>query len=107
MAYPNFSDPSILHTDGSKVGLGAVLYQLQNGLLGVIAYGSRTLSPAEKSCYFHLGKLEFLSLKWEVCGQFRDYLHYIPSFTVYTDNNPITYVLSSAKLNATCLGSMK
>ena len=28
---------------------------------------------------------------------------YAPKFTVYTDNNPLTYVLSSAKLNATGL----
>ena len=101
MAYPNFSDPFILHTDASEVGLGAVLYQRQNGLLRVIAYGSRTLSPAEKNYYLHSGKLEFLALKWAICDQFRDYLYYAPSFTVYTDNNPLTYVLSSAKLNVT------
>ena len=34
-------------------------------------------------------------------GSDRDYLYYAPSFTVYTDNNPLTYVLSSARLNAT------
>ncbi|CAH1276865.1 GIN1 [Branchiostoma lanceolatum] len=28
-------------------------------------------------------------------------LYYAPSFEVYTDNNPLTYVLSTAKLNAT------
>ena len=103
MAYPNFSDHFILHTDASGFGLGAVLYQRQNGLLRVIAYGSRTLSPAEKNYYLHSGKLEFLALKWAICNQFRDYLYYAPSFTVYTDNNPLTYVLSSAKLNATGL----
>ena len=44
-----------------------------------------------------------MALKWSVCEQFRDYLYYVPSFTVYTDNNPLTYVLSSAKLNASGL----
>lgn len=29
-----------------------------------------------------------------------NYLCYAPTFTVYTDNNPLTYVLSRAKLNA-------
>ena len=33
--------------------------------------------------------------------KFWDYLYYAPSFTVYTDNNPLTYILTSAKLNAT------
>lgn len=33
--------------------------------------------------------------------RFRDYIFYAPSVTVYSDNNPVTYVLSTAKLNAT------
>ncbi|KAL0195692.1 hypothetical protein M9458_009264, partial [Cirrhinus mrigala] len=44
--------------------------------------------------------MEFLALKWVVVDKFHDYL-YRPQFTVMTDNNPLTYVLSSAKLNAT------
>ena len=35
--------------------------------------------------------------------QFREYLYYASSFRVYTDNNPLTYVFTSAKLNATGL----
>ena len=49
----------------------------------------------------HSGKLEFLALKWAVCEEFRDLLYHAPSFTVYTDNNPLTYVMTSAKLNTT------
>ncbi len=67
----------------------------------VIGYGFRTLTPAEKNYHFYSGKLEFLALKWAICEQFRDYLYYAPSFTVYTDNNPLAYVLSTAKLNST------
>ena len=70
MAYPSFSDPFLLHTDASEVELGAVFYQRQNGLLSVIACGSRTLSTAEKNYYLHSGKLEFLALKWAICDQF-------------------------------------
>ncbi len=40
-------------------------------------------------------------MKWSVTEKFRDYLYYAPTFTVYSDNNPLTYVLTSAKLNAT------
>lgn len=100
LAYPDFSLPFVLHTDASNDGLGAVLYQRKNGKLRVIAYGSRTLTPAEKNYHLHSGKLEFLALKWAVCEKFRDYLFYAPHFTIYTDNNPLTYILSTAKLNA-------
>ena len=41
-----------------------------------------------------------MCLKWAVTDKFHDYL-YGNSFTVCTDNNPLTYVLSSAKLDAT------
>jgi hypothetical protein len=67
----------------------------------VIGYGSRTFTPAEKNYHLHSGKLEFLALKWAISDQFRDYLYYAPSFTVFTDNNPLTYVLATARLNAT------
>ena len=67
----------------------------------MIAYASRSLSPAEKNYHLHSGKLEFLAMKWAICEHFRDYLYYAPSFVVFTDNNPLTYVLSTAKLNAT------
>ena len=101
MAFPDHEKPFIIHTDASNEGLGAVLYQKLDEKMRVIAYGSRTLSPAEKNYYLHSGKLEFLALKWAVTEKFRDYLYYSPSFTVYTDNNPLTYVLSTARLNAT------
>ena len=67
----------------------------------MIAYGSQTLTPAEKNCSLHSGKLEFLALKWSLTEFFRDYLYYSNDFVVYTDNNPLKYVLSGAKLNAT------
>jgi len=43
--------------------------------------------------------LEFLALKWAVVDKFHDYL-YGAKFIVRTDNNPLTYVLTSAKLSA-------
>ena len=103
LAYPEYSSPFIVHTDASQEGLGAVLYQTQNGIMRVIAFASRTLTPSERKYHLHSGKLEFLALKWAVTEQFRDYLYYAPEFVVYTDNNPLTYVLTTAKLNATGL----
>lgn len=98
LGYADFNKPFELHTDASTQGLGAVLYQEQGGKYRVIAYASRSLGKAEKNYPAH--KLEFLALKWAVCEKFKDYL-YGSSFTVHTDNNPLTYVLTSAKLDAT------
>ena len=98
LAYPDFSLPFELHTDASSKGLGAVLYQEQNGAKRVIAYASRSLSKSEKN--YSAFKLEFLALKWAITEKFSDYLT-LNHFTVLTDNNPLTYVLTSAKLDAT------
>ena len=96
-----FSDPHLpfeLHVDASTHGLGAVLYQKQEGQPRVIAYASRGLKPSEVNYSTH--KLEFLALKWAITDKFHDYL-YGQRFEVYTDNNPLTYVLTSARLDAT------
>ena len=98
LAYADFSKPFVLHTDASGEGLGAVLYQVQDGREKVIAYASRGLRQGEKHYPAH--KLEFLCLKWAVTEKFKDYL-YNNQFDVCTDNNPLTYVLTSAKLDAT------
>ena len=98
LAYPDFTFPFEVHTDASSLGLGAVLYQTENGQQHVIAYASRGLSKSERNYPAH--KLEFLALKWAVTEKFHDYLH-SKRFTVVTDNNPLTYVLTTAKLDAT------
>ena len=98
LGFPEYNQPFELHTDASTKGLGAVLYQDQGGVKRVIAYASRSLSRSEKNYAVH--KLEFLALKWAITEKFYDYL-YGNNFIVFTDNNPLTYVLSSAKLDAT------
>ena len=100
MAFPDFTKSFVPHTDASQEELGAVLYQEQEGKLRVLGYASRTLTQSEKNYHMHAGKLEFLALKWAVTQTFHDYLFYATSFTVYTDSNPHTYILSSAKLSA-------
>ena len=97
LAYADYTLPFELHIDASGTGLGAVLYQKQEGCQRVIAFASRGLKPSEKN--YDTYKLEFLALKWSVCEKFKDYL-YGNSFHVFTDNNPLSYVLSSVKLDA-------
>ena len=98
LAYPDFTKEFILHTDASKKGLGCILYQKQNDIMRVIGYGSRTLNKAEEN--YHASKLEFLALKWAVTEVFRDYLEYSNHFWIFTDNNPLVYLMETRKLNA-------
>ena len=97
LAYADFAKPFKLHTDTSVLGLGAVLYQVHEGAEKVISYTSRSLTQSETKYPVH--KLEFLCLKWAITEQFHKYL-YGNNFDVYTNNNTLTYVLITAKLDA-------
>ena len=98
MAYADYSKRFILQTDASGLGLGAVLYQKANGgTPRPIAFASHSLSRSEHN--YPTYKLEFLAHKWAVCDRFHEYL-YAGKFDVYTDNNPLTYINTTAKLDA-------
>ena len=97
LAYADYSKPFKLQMDACNLGLGAVLYQTsKDGLDRVIAYASRNLSKSERN--YPAYKLEFVTFKWAVTDQFHKYL-YGGNFYVYTDNNPLMYILTSAKLD--------
>ncbi|KAI4883695.1 hypothetical protein NFI96_009130 [Prochilodus magdalenae] len=98
LAFADPNKPYILHVDASMSGLGAVLNQKYPEGLKPVAFASRKLSLSEQ--HYPVHQLEFLALKWAVVDKFHDYL-YGARFTVRTDNNPLTYVLTTAKLNAT------
>ena len=99
LVYANYRRPFKLHTDASEKGVGAVLYQKQDdGTDHAIAYASCTLSKSDKNYDTH--KLELLALKWYVMERFYEYL-YGGHFEVYTDNNPLPYILATAKLEVT------
>ena len=53
---------------------------------------------------YHSNKQEFLALKWAITEQFHEYLSPYGKnrneFIVRTDNNPLTYIFSSANLDA-------
>ena len=98
LAFADFEKEFQLETDASSEGLGAVLSQKQSdGKWHPVAFGSRELKGGEAK--YHSSKLEFLALKWAITEQFREYLQYRP-FTVLTDNNPLTYILTTPNLDA-------
>ena len=76
LAYADFGKPFKLHIDASVLGLGAVLYQVHDGVEKVISYASRSLTKSETKYPVH--KLEFLCLKWAITEQFHEYLYKIP-----------------------------
>ena len=53
IAFPDFDKPFFINCDASNHGLGAVLYQNQNGVDRVISFASRTLSDAERNYHLH------------------------------------------------------
>ena len=99
LAYANYKKPFKLLADASENGLGAILYQRQdNGTDCIIACASQTFSKSERNYDAH--RLEFLALKWSDTERFHEYL-YGGHFEVYTDNNPLTYIPTTAKLDTT------
>ena len=101
LGFPDFTREFILETDASFYGLGAVLSQQQEKGLVVLGYASRSLKLTERNMdNYSSMKLELLALYWAVTQKYRDLL--IGSkFIVYTDNNPLSYLQTTAKLGAT------
>ena len=98
LKFAHYSKPFVLETDTSSDGLGAVLLQEgEDGKLHPVAYGSRSLTKAERN--YHSGKTEFLTLKWAVTDHFKEYLIYQP-FVICTNNNPLTYLFTTPNLDA-------
>ena len=102
LSFPDFKKPFLLETDTSGKGLGAVLSQKQDdGRYHPVAYASQTMNETEQR--YHSNKQEFLALKWAVTEQFHEYLTPYGKnkneFIVRMDNNPLTYIFSSAHLD--------
>ena len=99
LTFTDYTKNILLETDASKERLGAVLSQKQeDGWFPLVIYGSWVLTMHEKN--YHSTKLEFLALKWAVMEHFKEYLLYQP-FLVKTNNNPLTYIMTTPNLDAT------
>ena len=103
LAFPDFNKPFLLETDASGKGLGAVLSRKQaDGQYHPITDASHVMNETEQR--YHSNKHEFLALKWAITKQFHEYLSPYGKnqneFVVCTDNNLLTYIFSSANLDA-------
>lgn len=99
LAHPDFSQPFLLSVDASTSGLGAVLSQVQDGtaIARPIAFASKSLNHAQSKYPAH--RLEFLAMKWAIHDKFSHWLRG-HKFTVWTDNNPLKYILTKPRLDA-------
>lgn len=99
LAHPDFDELLILSVDASFDGLGAVLSQVPKGQSTArpVDFASKTLSASQRKYPAH--RLEFLALKWSVCEKFSHWLKG-RTFTILTDNNPLTYLLTKPRLDA-------
>ena len=102
LAYANYKKPFKLHTDASENGLGAVLYlEQEDGTDHVMDIVMDHVGHCQSLReIMMLISWEFLALKWSVMERLHEYL-YGGYFEVSTDINPLTYILTTAKLDAT------
>ena len=89
LCYPSEDATFVLDTDASNVGLGAVLSQVQDGKERVVAYFSKSLSPAERR--YCVTRRELLAIISSV-KHFHHYL-YGRHFLIRTDHGSLQWLL--------------
>lgn len=90
LASPDFSKQFIISCDASNTGVGAVLYQEDDGLEHPIAFFSKTLNKCQRK--YTTTEKELLAVVYAI-EKFRCYVDGT-HFLVYTDNSSITWLNS-------------
>ena len=97
LAMPTATDPFRVETDGSGVGLGAVLSQFQNNVWHPVAFISHSLSDAERN--YHAADLEMAAIVFAL----KEWRHYLVDaahpFEILTDHQNLTYFKKPQDLN--------
>ena len=95
---PTDTDPFCIETDGSRIGIGAILTQKQDGQWHPIAYISRSLNDAKRN--YHVADLEMLAIIFTL-KEWRQYLldaH--EPFMILTDHKNLEYFTKPKPLAA-------
>ena len=107
LSFPDFSRPFYVATDASNVGIGAVLYQLPEGVpepkdmqsvlanANYISFMARTLQDRERK--YSATKKELLAIVFAL-KKFHSYL-WGRHFTLFTDHRALTFLHSQKELN--------
>lgn len=90
LIYPDLTQPFVLSTDASGLGVGAVLSQVRDGYEKPIAYASRKFKKAEIN--YSTTEKELLGVMFGI-QQFRCYLYGPTQFTIVTDHRPLKWIL--------------
>ena len=89
LAYPDLDEEFILDTDASAYAISGVLSQMQGGHERVIAYGSKTLSEAERN--YCTTRRELLAMVY-FCPYYKHFL-LAKEFTLRTDHGALIWML--------------
>jgi len=96
LAHYDPSRATIISSDASNVGIGAVLLQIQDdGTRQPVSYASRSLTETEKN--YAVIEKEALAVTW-ACDKFSDYVLGM-QFNVETDHKPLVPLLTSTDLS--------
>lgn len=99
LACPVWSQPFQLHTDASRLGLGAMLTQVIDGHERVILYASRKLNNQERN--YGISELECTAVVW-ACDHLRPYL-LGAHFDLFTDHEALLALRSAKDLRGRLL----
>ena len=95
LAYPDFTQPFLLQTDASDVGVAAILSQRVDRRERVVSYAARALNARERR--FTVSEKECLALLWAI-RHFRAYLVFT-EFLVITDHAALVWLRTFSAAN--------
>ncbi|SAL96265.1 hypothetical protein [Absidia glauca] len=98
--HPRTNEPFYVATDASNVGIGAVLFQLDNKVVRHLGFFARTLSKSERN--YSTTKRELLAVIFAL-NKFHKFL-WGNHFTLFTDHRALVYIHTQRIANPMMIG---